>query len=175
MVDAQDLRLVHKLLQPCVERPGPSRAFAPKTACTCTIDVVGGKVTKRAETPSRSGSWNVLRSGFHAFSGLMWVTPRTPSLRLGIVVVIALAAGGFLLRFTSVEIALLVLVGTLLLAVETLNTSIEMLCDLVQPLRDPKIGKIKDVAAGATAVTEIGGAIVVAILLWPHLWAALHR
>ena len=150
-------------------------AICSENACTCTIDVVGGKVTKRAEAPPRSGSWNVLRSGFHAFSGLMWVTPRTPSLRLGIVVVIALAAGGFLLRFTSVEIALLVLVGTLLLAVETLNTSIEMLCDLVQPLRDPKIGKIKDVAAGATAVTEIGGAIVVAILLWPHLWAALHR
>jgi diacylglycerol kinase len=105
----------------------------------------------------------------------MWVAPRTPSLRLGIVVVIALAAGGFLLRFTSVEIAVLVLVGTLLLAVETLNTSIEMLCNLVQPLHDPKIGKIKDVAAGATAVTEIGGAIVVAILVWPHLWAVLHR
>lgn len=105
----------------------------------------------------------------------MWVAPRTPSLRLGIVVVIALAAFGVLLRLNSMEIALLVLLGTLLLAVETLNTSIEMLCDLVQPLHDPKIGKIKDVAAGATAVTEIGGAIVVAILLWPHLWAALHR
>ena len=105
----------------------------------------------------------------------MWVTPRAPSLRLGLVVVIALAAVGVLLRLSSVEIALLVLVGTLLLAVETLNTSIEMLCDYIQPLRDPKIGKIKDVAAGATAVTEIGGAIVVAILLWPHLWAVLHR
>jgi diacylglycerol kinase len=105
----------------------------------------------------------------------MWVTPRTPSLRLGIVVVIALAAFGVLLRLNSLEIALLVLVGTLLLAVETLNTSMEMLCDLVQPLHDPKIGKIKDVAAGATAVTEIGGAVVVAILLWPHLLAALHR
>jgi diacylglycerol kinase (ATP) len=124
---------------------------------------------------SRSRSWNVFRSGYHAFSGLMWVTPRTPSLRLGIVVVIALAAFGVLLRLNSVEIAVLVLVGTLLLAVETLNTSMEMLCDLVQPLHDPKIGKIKDVAAGATAVTEIGGAIAVAIILWPHLWAALHR
>ena len=134
-----------------------------------------GTATKRVEPAHRSGSWNVLRSGFHAFSGLMWVTPRTPSLRLGIVVVIALAAFGVLLRLNSVEIALLVLVGTLLLAVETLNTSIEMLCDLVQPLHDPKIGKIKDVAAGATAVTEIGGAIVVAILLWPHLWAVLHH
>lgn len=123
----------------------------------------------------RVGSWNVVRSAYHAFSGLMWVAPRTPSLRLGIVVVIALAAFGFLLRMSDVEIALLVLVGALLLAVETVNTAIEMLCDLVQPERDPKIGKIKDVAAGATAVTEIGAAIVVAVVLWPHAWAALHR
>ena len=104
----------------------------------------------------------------------MWVTPRTPSLRLGIVVVIALAAVGVLLRFTGVEIAMLVLVGTLLLAVETVNTAIEMLCDLVQPSHDPRIEKIKDVAAGATAVTEIGAAIVVGVLLWPHVAAALH-
>ena len=131
---------------------------------------MGSKVATR-----RSRSWNVLRSAYHAFSGLMWVAPRTPSLRLGIVVVIALAAGGVLLRMTGVEIALLVLVGTLLLAVETLNTAIEMLSDYVQPEHDPKIGKIKDVAAGATAVTEIGAAIVVAVLLWPHVWAAIHH
>jgi diacylglycerol kinase len=130
---------------------------------------MGGKATRR-----RSGSWNVLASAYHAFSGLMWVAPRTPSLRLGFVVVIALAAGGVLLRFTGVEIALLVLLGTVLLAVETLNTAIEMLCDFVEPERNPKIGKIKDVSAGATAVTEIGAAIVVAVLLWPHLAAALH-
>jgi diacylglycerol kinase len=127
------------------------------------------------EATKRPRRWNVLTSGFTAFSGLMWVAPRTPSLRLGIVVVIALAAGGVLLRMTGVEIAILVLVGTLLLAVETINTAIEMLCDYVQPQRDPKIGKIKDVAAGATAVTEIGAAIVVAVLLWPHVWAAVHR
>jgi diacylglycerol kinase (ATP) len=123
----------------------------------------------------RSGSWNVVRSAYHAFSGLMWVAPRTPSLRLGIVVVLALAAIGVLLRMTSVEIALLVLLGAVLLAVETLNTAIEMLCNYVQPQHDPRIGKIKDVSAGATAVTEIGAAIIVAVLLWPHLLAVLHR
>ncbi|MGH7763633.1 MAG: diacylglycerol kinase [Candidatus Dormibacteraceae bacterium] len=125
--------------------------------------------------PRRSGSWNVLTSGYHAFSGLMLVAPRTPSIRLGILVVIVLAAGGVLLRLSNLEIALLVMVGTILLAVETLNTSIEMLCDRLQPLQDARIGKIKDVAAGATAVTEIGGAIVVAVLVGPHIWAALHR
>jgi len=132
------------------------------------------KTAEPADATHRRGSWNVLRSGYHAFSGLMWVTPRSPSLRLGVVVVILLAAGGVLLRFTSVEIAMLVVVGALLLAVETLNTAIEMLCEYVQPSHDPKIGKIKDVAAGATAVTEIGGLVAVAVLLWPHLAAALH-
>ena len=85
---------------------------------------MGEAAPKSGATVRRSGSWNALKSGYHAFSGLMWVTPRTPSLRLGIVVVIALAIGGVLMRFTNVEIALLVLIGTLLLAVETLNTSI---------------------------------------------------
>jgi diacylglycerol kinase (ATP) len=154
-----------------IETDGDRQAPRPPR----TIDALGAKVPGSAETSHRTGSWNVVRSGYHAFSGLMWVTPRTPSIRLGIAVVIVLSAGGFLLRFTSVEIALLVLVGTLLIAVETINTSIEMLCDFVEPKHDPKIGKIKDVAAGATAVTEIGGALTVAILLWPHVWAAIHR
>ena len=105
----------------------------------------------------------------------MWVAPRTPSLRLGIAVVFVLAAVGALLRLSGLEIAMLVLVGTLLLAVETLNTAIEMLCDFIEPGHEPKIGKIKDVAAGATAVTEMGGALVVAILLWPHVWSVIHR
>jgi diacylglycerol kinase (ATP) len=116
-----------------------------------------------------------VKSAYHAFSGLMWVAPRTPSLRLGITFVVALAIGGIALGLTGGEIALLVLSGTLLLAVETLNTAVEMLCDFVQPQRDPKIGKIKDVAAGATAVTEIGAAIMLAVLLGPHIWAAAHR
>ncbi len=128
----------------------------------------------RAAKPKTGSHWNALRSGYHAFSGLMWVTPRSPSIRLGIVVVILLAIGGVVMRFTSVEIAMLVLVGALLLAVETLNTAIEMLCDFVEPERNPRIGKIKDVAAGATGVTEIGGVIVVAILLWPHIAALFH-
>jgi diacylglycerol kinase len=125
--------------------------------------------------PKRSGSWNALKSAYHAYSGLLWIAPRTPSLRLGIAFVIALAVVGMGLRLSGIEIALLVLSGTLLLAIETLNTAIEMLCDFVQPQLDPRIGKVKDVSAGATAVTEIGAAIMVAVLLWPHIWAALYR
>lgn len=122
----------------------------------------------------RTHRWNALASAYHAFSGLLWVAPRTPSLQLGVGVVVLLAVVGIVLRFSSVEIAILILVGTLLLAVETLNTSLEMLCDHVEPKRNETIGKIKDVAAGATGVTEIGGLIAVAILLWHHVTEWLH-
>ena len=86
---------------------------------------------------------------------------------------VVLAGAGILLRLSVFEIALLVGVGTMLLAVETLNTSIEMLCDRMVPERDEKIGKIKDVAAGATAVTEIGGAVILLLLVGPPLWRLL--
>jgi len=121
----------------------------------------------------RRRSWNALKSAYHAFSGLFWVAPRTPSLKLGLVVIAVLAAAGVLLRLSFVEIAVLIGIGTVLLAVETLNTSIEMLCDRMVPERDPKIGKIKDVAAGATAVTEIGGGIMLLLVLGPHIWRLL--
>jgi diacylglycerol kinase (ATP) len=133
------------------------------------VDSKAGKSLRK-----RSKSWNALKSAYHAYSGFMWIAPRTPSLRLAIAFVAALAVAGILLRLSGIEIALLVLSGTLLLAIETLNTAIEMLCDFVQPQPDPRIGKVKDVSAGATAVTEIGAAIMAAVLLWPHIWGALH-
>ena len=131
-------------------------------------------VSGRTDPKQRRRRWNALRSAYHAFSGLLWVAPRTPSLQLGVGLVVVVAVVGILLRFSSVEIALLILAGTLLLAVETLNTALEMLCDRVEPQRDPTIGKIKDVAAGATGVTEIGGLIAVAILLWHHIAEWIH-
>ncbi len=48
----------------------------------------------------------------------------------------------------------IVLVATgFMLVSEMFNTSIEALCDFVEPERDPKIGIIKDIAAAATSVS----------------------
>lgn len=124
---------------------------------------------------SGSRSWSLLRSAYHAFSGLIWLAPRVPSVKLGIAISLVVVGLGLLLRFTVLEIALLVVVGTLLLAVETLNTALEMLADYVQPERDPRIGKLKDVGAAATAFTEIGGAAVLLLILVPHLLRWLGR
>ena len=125
--------------------------------------------------PGRSRrSWSALKSGYHAVSGLLWVAPRTPSLKLGVAVVAALVAFGLLLRLAAVEVALIVIIGVVVLAVETLNTAIERLCDALHPEHNPAIGKVKDVAAGATVITEIGVALVMVVVLAPHAWRWLH-
>jgi diacylglycerol kinase (ATP) len=117
----------------------------------------------------RNRPWNVLSSLYHAYSGLLWVAPRTPSLKAGMTLVAVLVGLGFALRFTAVEIALLVLGGTLLLAIETLNTAVEILCDFLHPEPEPVIGKVKDVAAAASAFCEIGGGVVLLLILVPHV------
>jgi diacylglycerol kinase (ATP) len=123
----------------------------------------------------QSRRWSLLHSGYHAFSGLLWLAPRVPSLKMGMALSLVLVALGLLLRFSLTEIAFLVVMGTMLLAVEVLNTAVEMLSDYVQPEHDPRIGKIKDSAAAATAFTEIGGVMVVLLILVPHVLSWLGR
>jgi diacylglycerol kinase len=67
----------------------------------------------------RRQGWNALESAHYAFSGLMWIAPRTASIKLAIAVSAALIGLGMLLRLALVEIGLLILAATLVLAVET--------------------------------------------------------
>jgi diacylglycerol kinase len=117
--------------------------------------------------------WNVFKSARHAVSGLLWSVGTARSLQLGFAVVLVLVALGILLRASPVELAVMILGGTLLLAVETLNTAIETLCDYLHPTPDPRIGRVKDVAAAASLVCELGGFAVLLLVLVPHVvaWA----
>lgn len=89
----------------------------------------------------RNRPWNLLSSFYHAYSGLLWVAPRTPSLKAGMALVAVQVGLGLALRFTLVEIALLVLGGTLLLAVETLNTAVETCATSSTLSRNPSSGR----------------------------------
>jgi diacylglycerol kinase (ATP) len=134
-----------------------------------------GRADPKVPEGGGRSSWNAVKSAYHAYSGLLWIVPRTPSLQLGVAAVLVVAVIGLALRLPFAEVGVLVLVGTLLLAVEALNTSVEMLCDHLHPQHHPAIGKVKDVAAGATAITEIGGGLAVALILGPHLWGMVSR
>lgn len=117
--------------------------------------------------------WSLVRSARDAFRGLRYAFWHTRSLQLGAAITVAALVVGWALRLSLVELTVILIGGTLVLAIETLNTAIEMLCNFVHSGTDPRIGLVKDVAAGATAWTEVGGFVGLAALYAVQIWHLL--
>jgi diacylglycerol kinase (ATP) len=71
-------------------------------------------------------------------------------------------------------IAVVLCIG-IVMGAEMLNTSIEELCDLVQPEIDPRIKSIKDIAAGAVLVIATSAGICGLIIFIPYVQEAINR
>ena len=61
------------------------------------------------------------------------------------------------------DFSLVLLVTGLMLVAEMFNTTIEALCDFMEPAHNEKIGIIKDIAAAATSVSILIWFIIIAI------------
>lgn len=76
---------------------------------------------------------------------------------------------GAVLNVSWLEWIILVMVIGGVIAMELINTSIEALADLYSREHDPRIKKIKDLAAGAVLVAAIAAVIVGVIIFLPKI------
>jgi diacylglycerol kinase len=76
------------------------------------------------------------------------------------------------LRITSIEWAVLVLAIALVLALEALNTAIELSVTLASPERHPLAKDAKDVSAAMVLIAALASVIVGLVILGPRLVAA---
>ena len=111
----------------------------------------------------------------HAIDGLWHLirTQRNFRIHLALAVLVALLAT--LLRFTAQEWAVLALTVALVLALEGLNTGIEIAVTLASPERRPEAKAAKDIAAGMVLLAALAALIVGALLFTPHLQALLSQ
>ncbi len=58
---------------------------------------------------------------------------------------------------------------TLVLCTEIINSALERVCDLVQPLPDDRVKKIKDLAAAAVLVAACFALLTAGVILLPKL------
>jgi len=68
-----------------------------------------------------------------------------------------------------VDVTLVLLATGMVLVAELLNSAIEILCDVVEPREDVRIGMIKDVAAAAAGISIFVWAATL-ILEASHIW-----
>lgn len=117
------------------------------------LDILRAEVRRIANTVT----WSL--TGWRA----AWVTEK--SLRQWTVVNLASAVLAFSLDLTTVERALILALGLLLLAAELLNTAIEEAVDYISPAEDPRAKKIKDCGSAGVALAALAGGVAWVVVL----------
>ncbi|MDP4636355.1 MAG: diacylglycerol kinase family protein [Crocinitomicaceae bacterium] len=76
---------------------------------------------------------------------------------------------GCLLKLTAHEWLWILVSATLVLSLEAVNTSMEVLADLHTTEYHPRIKLLKDISAAAVLIASIFSLIVALLVFWPHL------
>jgi len=103
-----------------------------------------------------------------AFAGIGLLL-REPNARIHVAATLTVIGAGRLLGLSTVEWAIIVLTIGLVLALETLNTALEVYVDLAAPGRHEVAGRAKDAAAGAVLIASIATVIVAGFIFGPRL------
>lgn len=105
----------------------------------------------------------------HAFAGITWVAKEHPNFKIHIIISLFAIFIGYLLEFTRIEFAILLLTILVVYTAEMLNTAVEEVTNLVT-IRWAKQAKIaKDVASGMVLLAAIGSIIIGLLLFIPKL------
>ena len=114
-----------------------------------------------------------LKSLRFAFRGMLILIRSEHSVMVQLGIGILVSVIGFLVGLSATEWILQTLCIGLILAAEGMNTAVEKLCDFVNPGPDPKIGRVKDIAAGGVGFAAVAAIVVGLIIYIPKVLALL--
>jgi diacylglycerol kinase (ATP) len=89
------------------------------------------------------------------------------SIIVQVIIAIFMTIVGFCMEISATEWLFQILAISIVLVAESLNTAIEKMADFVHPNYHPKIGFIKDIAAGAAFFAAIFAIIIGFIIYIP--------
>jgi diacylglycerol kinase len=115
---------------------------------------------------------SLIRSFGFALEGVSYLirTQRNARIELTVGVVVLVVAVWF--RVTTVEWAVLVLTIAMVLALEALNTALELAVTLASPERHPLAKAAKDVSAAMVLIAAVAAVVVGVVVMGPRLLSA---
>jgi len=111
------------------------------------------------------------RSFVYAFRGVSYALKTQRNLWIQLSFLLLAVILGWVFDIEHLEWLTIIGVSGLVLALEILNTAVETFLDTHYPEKDPKIGLVKDIAAGAVLVAAIAALIVGLVIFIPKLLA----
>jgi len=109
-----------------------------------------------------------------AISGVKLALKEEQSFRIQSLIGIIVFLLMFILGLTLIEKTILILVISMVLGLELVNSQIEKVLDLIQPAYNLKVKFIKDLSAGAVLVAVLGSIIVGFIIFTPYICRLLN-
>lgn len=113
---------------------------------------------------------NRLKSVGYAFKGAFLLITTEASLKIQFVIGCIMTIAGFYFGLSATEWIIQILVIAIIMSLEGVNTAIEEIADFIHPEHHPKIGLIKDLAAGAVFIFAIAASIVGCIIYIPKIF-----
>ena len=102
-----------------------------------------------------------------AIKGAWMLLKNEASIQVQAVIAVLITLAGFYFNISTSEWIMQIITIALVLSIEGLNTAIEELADFIHPDQDPRIGYIKDVAAGAVFFAAVAAVIVACLIYIP--------
>ncbi len=96
------------------------------------------------------------RSFHHAFEGIMYATRTQPNMRVHLAIAVLVLLATLALRLDRFYVVAIVVVISMVLSLELVNTAVEAIVDLLTVAHHPLAKTAKDAAAGAVLVASIG-------------------
>jgi diacylglycerol kinase len=115
-----------------------------------------------------------IRSFANAFHGLIIVFRSHANFRIQLGIAFIAIILSIWLAISRTEWGIIILLIGLVLSLETINTSIEILCDKVDSNYSESIKKVKDIAAASVLISSVAAAIIACIIFIPKIFLLLN-
>jgi diacylglycerol kinase len=110
----------------------------------------------------------LLKSLRAAFSGLRSALSEN-TFRIFILCAVLIIILMTLIDLTFSDRIIIVLVITLILSLELINSQVERILDIIQPSYNLQVKTIKDISAGAVLIASLGALIIGLLIFFPYL------
>ncbi len=101
----------------------------------------------------------------YACRGAWMLLKKEASIQVQFVIAIIMTGAGFYFQLSETEWMLQIITIGLVLGIEALNSAIEEIADFIHPDFHQKIGRIKDISAGAVTFAALA-AIAVGLIIY---------
>ena len=110
---------------------------------------------------------------FYAYQGLAVLFKTERNFKFHLFAFIGTTIAGFYLQINVSEWLAVLIISSIILTAEALNSAIEKLCNQLHPEIHPAIKSVKDIAAASVLISSMIAVVIAGIIFLPRIYDLL--